>query len=170
MASADIISFFLTSSFVAAIVSGFVAFNVSDRKIEIKNITEERAKWRDRIRGDARDICREYENGTLNKVLEFKVIFSVNLNQNDCNDMEIVNVIDQFLNYISSGNRVKNGLTDEFTIRISLLLKHDWERAKYEAKPWWKKLFCFKPDRVSYSEFLQKNKNGSPRPWFRARL
>lgn len=47
-----------------------------------------------------------------------------------------------------------NDLVIEFMEKLALLLKHDWERAKLEAKPVWH--FWGKPKRVAYDGFKNK--------------
>ncbi|CAG1022996.1 hypothetical protein MTYM_02129 [Methylococcales bacterium] len=47
--------------------------------------------------------------------------------------------------------KVLDDLRLEFSDRISLLLKHDWDRAKYEAKPFFLH-FC-KPIHQIYEEY-----------------
>ena len=50
-----------------------------------------------------------------------------------------------------------NDLIIEFFEKLALLLKHDWERAKLEAKPVWNS--SGKPKRISYDEFKNKRAN-----------
>jgi hypothetical protein len=77
--------------------------------------------------------------------------FSLNLNPFDQEDEGILAVI----------NTVKNRDTldvklPEFADRVALLLKHDWERAKHEAKPL---LFRWSPPkRTTYEKSKGKTK------------
>ncbi len=168
MTVAEILTSLLTSTAVAAVVGGFVALRTSERQIEIQNVTQERAKWRAKIRANARGICQAIELGERAKIFEFKVVFEVNLNPIDPKDNEIIALIDKLLKIekLKDGDE-GNETMKELSVRIALLLKHDWERAKFEAKPWRKKFFDCEPERVSYAEFLELKQKGFPRPWFR---
>jgi hypothetical protein len=167
MTLVDIIASLLTSSVVAAIVGGFVAMRTSERQIEIQNVTQERAKWRDKIRANTRGICQAIELNDHAKIKEFRLIFAVNLNPIDYEDNEIIAIIDRLekIEELKAGEE-SSVIMQELSVRIALLLKHDWERAKFEAKAWWKRIFDYEPGRVSYFEFLELKRQGFPRPWF----
>jgi hypothetical protein len=65
------------------------------------------------------------------KLSELLQTFSHNLNPSDSEDQSILASISK----LKSSNTFEGDLS-EFSGRIALLLKHDWERAKHEAKPW----------------------------------
>jgi prolyl-tRNA synthetase len=54
----------------------------------------------------------------------------LNLNPVDAEDTAILNAIDR----LSQSEQLDEKLLQELSDRIALLLKHDWERAKVEAK------------------------------------
>jgi hypothetical protein len=56
---------------------------------------------------------------------------------------------EEILQILAAGD---NARADEFTIRIALLLKHDWERAKFEANLW-RRLRQKTPQRVAFKDY-----------------
>jgi len=111
----------LGSAVIAAVISAWVSRVNSERKIYIDNITKERAKWRERIRR----ISSEYPGADETKKLKLKIELTSRLNPYDPEDIQL----------LESFRSVTSDSAQELSIRISLLLKHDWERAKNEAKP-----------------------------------
>ncbi len=121
------------------------------RNIKIDNITKERAKWRENVRQKSLDVHKAAVR--LNGVWldELHLQFSLILNPEDANDRAILAII----------RRLKishdEALLTEFADRVSLLLKHDWERAKWEAKGgdcnFSSDIVPCKPRRVTYEEF-----------------
>jgi hypothetical protein len=122
---------FLTSGVVAALVAGFVSRRNSERMIQTEHITRERAKWRDKIRCIARQVREAATEPDLSKLEGLRLDLSLNLNPLDKEDQEILSVICE----ISKSDRSAPNV-QEFFDRLGLLLKHDWDRAKHEAKPW----------------------------------
>jgi hypothetical protein len=82
----------------------------------------------------------------LAKINEIKLEFSLNLNPFDQEDKGILTVIAA----LKACDNLDEKLT-EFSERVALLLKHDWERAKHEAKPWFFR--WHPPKRTPYTEF-----------------
>jgi len=138
------ISTFITSAVVAALVSGLVTLRNSERKIQIENITQERAKWREKIRSHALLVHKAAYSNDATALSELHLTFSHLLNPFDPEDTAILDAIRRL-----SGIQNPELRLPEFTKRIAYLLKHDWERAKYEAKPWFFK--CKKPMRVPFA-------------------
>jgi hypothetical protein len=125
------ISVFITSAVVAALVSGLLTLHSAERKIQIENITQERAKWREKIRTQSLLVHKAACLRKESELKELYLTFSHLLNPFDSEDTEILNVI------LSLGKTENPELRlPEFTKRIAYLLKHDWERAKHETKPW----------------------------------
>ncbi|MNF55138.1 hypothetical protein D3C84_365900 [compost metagenome] len=137
----------LTSAVVSALVGGFVSLRASERKIQIENITQERAKWREQIRINAQKVHQAASNTSTQEVkpplAELRLLFELLLNPLDPEDVAILNCIEGLSDCDEPAKRLP-----EFSKRVSYLLKHDWERAKQEAKPWWWRLFK-KPCRES---------------------
>lgn len=122
---------FLTSAVVAALVAGLVTLRSSERKIQIENITQERAKWREKIRVNALLVLQAAAARDDPKLAELKLVFALLLNPHDAEDRAILTSISNLQNVQDPERRLP-----EFSGRVSFLLKHDWERAKHEAKPW----------------------------------
>jgi hypothetical protein len=80
--------------------------------------------------------------GDVAKLNALRASFSLLVNPHDNMDQEILQLIDA-----SNASRAH-----EFTQRVALLLKHDWERAKYEASLLWG-LCKKKPERVRFKCF-----------------
>jgi hypothetical protein len=136
-------SAFLGSSVVVALVGGLVSLRTSERQIAIENVTKERTKWREKIRGLALEIHRAATSKNTDKLNELHLEFALALNPKDGEDEKILECI-----RLIPGETTDDVLK-EFTKRVSLLLKHDWERAKWEAKPvWWR--CCRAPRRKDY--------------------
>jgi hypothetical protein len=136
---------FLTSAVVAALVGAFVSRRNSERTIQIENITRGRAKWRDKIRAMASEVRQAAAARESSKLEGLRLDFSLNLNPFDKEDQEILNVICELSKSDHSDQRVQ-----EFVDRLALLLKHDWDRAKCEAKPW---SFFRRAPRHTYKQF-----------------
>jgi hypothetical protein len=122
----------LSSSVIGGLIAGFISLRNSERKIQIENITQERAKWREKIRLRSIDIHRASMTDNVIKIAELRLELALNFNPFDERDNQILLIIEKLK---KSENREEK--LCEFSDRIALLLKHDWERAKYEAtKPW----------------------------------
>ena len=115
------ISTILGSAVIAAIISAWVARVNSERNIYIDNITKERAKWRENIRR----VSSEYPSADKKDQLKLQIELATRLNPYDPEDIQL----------LESLRSVTADDAQELTIRTALLLKHDWERAKNEAKP-----------------------------------
>ena len=111
----------LGSAVIAAIISAWVSRINSERNIYIDNITKERAKWRESIRS----IASKYPGSDEKLKLQLKIELASRLNPYDPEDIQLL----ESLRSVTTDN------AQELMIRTSLLLKHDWERAKNEAKP-----------------------------------
>lgn len=122
--------------FIVGLFAAFIAFWSAERKIAIENITQERAKWRDKIRELANCVNKAMIDGDSKKLSSLRNQFRLLLNPNDKNDQIIINLISL------DGANEKEIQADKFSVCISYLLKHDWERAKLESKPLYRR-FCF---------------------------
>lgn len=137
---------FLSSSVVGGLVAGFVALRSGERKIQIENVTQERAKWREKIRVKSAEVHQAAVENDLTKINQAHLEFSLNLNPFDQEDNDILAAIVALKNHDTLEEKMA-----EFSGRVALLLKHDWERAKHEAKPWFFR--CHPPKRTTYAEF-----------------
>ena len=99
---------------------------VSQRQLNSVNVITERAKWRSKIRDLANDI-------SSNEETKIWIALALNTNPSDGEDKKIVD--------LAYGMLPEHSITPEqkeLVVRLSLLLKHDWERAKIEGSiiPW----------------------------------
>jgi hypothetical protein len=125
----EMIGTLLTSSVIAAIVAAAVAVWTTQKRISIENITQDRRAWREKIRKKAlmvHDALIARDEQVLNRLRsEFRAL----LNPRDPDDNEIISCIKP------PNEKKEFEHADEFAERVSLLLKHDWERVKLEAGP-----------------------------------
>jgi len=139
----------LSSGVVAGLVAGLVTLRTTERKIAIENITQQRKLWRDKVREKALEVISAYQSENSTKLIELYVEFQLILNPEDDDDQSILDTLWAMQTKADNSN-----ISIEFSEKLSLLLKHDWERAKREAKPVW--YFWGKPVRKSYNEFKSK--------------
>ncbi len=140
---------FLSSGVVAGLVAALVALRTNERNIVIENITKQRQAWREKVRNLALRINSSYQNNEVTALQNCYIELQLILNPNDDKDISILDTLWEMTNEESKSN-----LNIELSEKLALLLKHDWERAKREAKPFWFK-FC-KPSRLSYDEYKHK--------------
>lgn len=137
--------------FVGGLIAGVIAFYVAERRIQIENVTQLRDTWRSDIRAKTIQLHQAIMTRNEEKIKELHTEFTVLLNPLDINDREILDKIkmaDQGEEYDAC---------NEISKRISLLLKHDWQRAKLETK-WYGFLFP-EPKRVLLNELNQDRDN-----------
>ena len=139
----------LSSGVLAGLVAGLVTLRTTERKIAIENITQQRQVWREKIREIANQIHARYRAGEKNNVLAKYIELQLLLNPNDIDDKSILDTL-----WLMASEESQSELDVEFAEKLSLLLKHDWDRAKNEAKPFWFHLRSVQ--RVSYSDFKFK--------------
>lgn len=123
---------------IGGLLTAYIAWRNAERSIEIKQITEERAKWREKIRSLVEEIVVLYcqSNRSPKAIATYRCRLVTSLNPKDRHDKEIVDHFDSlfFNEHDDNDTSIKR-----FTRRISLLLKHDWERVKWDCLSWFKK-------------------------------
>jgi hypothetical protein len=138
--SFDFTSFITDAGFVTA--SGWLAYFFALRKdeknIQITQITEERTKWRAAIRELANNIVTSFskDQEPSNELIAFnRAALVTSLNPKCEHDKKIL------IGY----DKLKKANFNQFTRAIALLLKHDWQRVKWETTPIHMKplLYCF---------------------------
>jgi hypothetical protein len=134
--------FLLASAVVAALVSALFSVLTTERAIAAANVIQERKDWRNKIRELAIEVHNALVVQTPATLDELRARFSLLVNPHDAMDQQIVALI-------QAGNV---NCTDEFTQRLALLLKHDWERAKHEASLW-RRLWERPPARVRFEDY-----------------
>ena len=116
------------SGTVAALITMFVTWRIAAKRIVIENITQERAKWREKVRARALLVHDAMIKRNGEYLDRYRSEFRALLNPQDCEDKGII----QCIELPPNGGELERA--EEFAERIALLLKHDWERAKHEAK------------------------------------
>ena len=128
---------------VVALIAASVTWQIAAKRIVIENITQERAKWREKVRKRALLVHDAMIKRNGEDLDRYRSEFRALLNPQDCEDMGIVRCIE----LPQQGGELEQA--KGFSKRIALLLKHDWERAKHEAKT----IHCrCKPKREPYRE------------------
>ncbi|NLZ34659.1 MAG: hypothetical protein GX889_07095 [Clostridiales bacterium] len=120
------------SEIISAIIgflSGFITKSTQDKSNYLKYITEERKLWRDKIRELTKELN---ETDNYQDYKRIMVEFEVRLNPIDPEDEKIIKLL-EILVRLSKVDADVEGIKNELTGRIALLLKHDWERAKFES-------------------------------------
>ena len=107
-------------TWIGAAIIALVAWFVAQAQIKARHVTEERARWRRQIRETASKTHGAFLAGNVRETIRLQKDFRALLNPFDREDQEILDCLE-------------NNRSDEFDTRISLLLKHDWERGKLEA-------------------------------------
>lgn len=137
----NIIVIILSSSVIASLITSYITKRINDKNKSLKYITEERKKWRKFIRKQISKLIVEKEEKKLKELI---AQLRLNLNPNDKEDKKIISTAKKLL--IEKENRKK---VEEKLLELSShLLKHDWERAKKEAR------FNFKPFFILILSFL----------------
>jgi len=121
-------------TFIAGLITAYVTVWNAERKISIENITKERAKWRDKIRELSVNVNTAMVESDNEKLSILRSQFRLLLNPDDKEDQHIIGL----LSLSEKEDNMKKA--NEFSICLSYLLKHDWERAKIESKPLYKRL------------------------------
>jgi hypothetical protein len=132
----------LGSSVIAAVVSAWVTKSTSNRSLYLENITRERAKWRERLR----EIVSTYPFVAPEVQERFQIELVSRLNPYDVEDLGLIESVRR--------STIGAAEKEEVSIRLSLLLKHDWERAKTEAASVFRGGLEVAA-RVTYSEYMR---------------
>ena len=147
---------------VVGVVTALVTLTAGERKLTSDNVIQERKAWRVTIRRLTLEVYTSmvelsWDPSSLAKL---RVELALNLNPHDLNDIEIIGLLDR-LNLGSGAN------VDEFVGRIALLLKHDWERAKWESSFFRKKLEP-EPERLPFEVFITNPRHVYRVSWSKA--
>lgn len=129
-----IVGIFSVLATIIGIIIGAISTQVAvQRRIQMENVTQERAKWREKIRCLASEVHQVImtegeDNCKKQKLLRLKNMFHIRLNPYDCHDNEILEIIDP------KCEQEREERAKRFGELVSSLLKHDWDRAKEEVK------------------------------------
>lgn len=124
----DFLAFF-TPALVGGLVASAITLLIAGKRIMIENVTTERKNWRKDIRIITSDIVKELvkKEPDENVIIELRCRLRCKLNPYDTKDILIIECVDVW----PLDCRAK--MAERFAVLVSLLLKHDWERAKMEA-------------------------------------
>lgn len=136
----------LTSTLLAAVVAGWISLVGSERQIETENVIEERKKWRAEIRALSEQVCKAIMAGDEASLQNLQTKFALLLNPHDAQDVAIIDNIS--IGETTDSKRHANN----FIQRITLLLKHDWERSKRDTNLW-RQYLERRPDRVKFENY-----------------
>ena len=113
-------------------IGAFFALRKDERSIQVTQITVERTKWRDVMRSLTTDIVQGYRSHptglALPEVAVLRARLATNLNPKCVDDNGIIEHFDRLFAGTTSDIEV-------FTRRMALVLKHDWERCKWDCTP-----------------------------------
>ncbi|EMK3587896.1 hypothetical protein ACLINQ_004406 [Vibrio parahaemolyticus] len=131
----NILTIVLGSSVFAALITAIFTRKIHENNVSLKYITEERARWRQKIKelmGELSDAVHlPTENRErIKKVRSIATYLKLSLNpsENESIDVEIRKCLNDICNN-PNYKKVK-----ELELLFSKLLKHDWERAKQESQ------------------------------------
>lgn len=115
---------------VSAIISVIVAYATAKAASYSKDVVEERQKWRERIRELAIEAVQMIQAKETQSKGYFTLLseFHLRLNPDDINDMAIIETLEKSI------RKPDEILAKKVLAQVSRLLKHDWERAKTEAR------------------------------------
>ncbi len=120
-------------------IASFIALRKDERAVQLEQVTKERAKWRDNMRKLCEEIAALHVENKVSpvaaKVASLRARLATSINPKDEIDDEPI---------LAHYDRLFSGEADDlklFTRRIALLLKHDWERVKWECTPLYVKPF-----------------------------
>lgn len=114
----------LVSVAVGGVLGAAVTWLIAQRSLRAENVVQERTKWRERMRELGLAVAARKSAERLSWV---SLALSVNPNEPD--DVRMVRLS-------RKGKSLSKPELLELIGRLSLLLKHDWERAKIETS-WW---------------------------------
>ena len=125
-------------SSVVTLIGSYFVFKKNDKSNQLKYITKERQKWREKIRelsvefiySELYDNATEFIYPNKKKLINISAQVAVRLNPNDDEDNYILCLMSCYM----KNENVRESLREELNIAFASLLKHDWERAKNETK------------------------------------
>ena len=124
---------------IGGLIASLIAFRKDERAVQLEQVTKERTKWRNNIRELCEEIAAVQVGNKTNpvpaKVASLRARLATSINPKDKTDDEAI---------LAHYDRLFSGESDDlklFTRRIALLLKHDWERVKWECMPLYENLW-----------------------------
>jgi hypothetical protein len=133
--SMQVIGIILGSSVLASLIAALFSRQIHSETVALKYITEERAKWRENIKSEMRNLCAAIHAQCnvackLAEIRKISTYIKLNLNPDpkETLDNKIIIILAELCEK-PSYDKFK-----ELEAKVQHLLKHDWERAKVESK------------------------------------
>lgn len=142
----------IVTGMLSGAIGAYATLRVATRTIEAENITKERAKWRNKIRRLARQLHQAATDRNSKQISEIQLQLRLNLNPDDDEDLAILRLVRRLRAPDADVDRTLS----EFSDRVSLLLKHDWERAKKDAVSFFRRAALL-VKRETYDEYPHKD-------------
>lgn len=140
---------FLTGLLGAA-VGAYAVLSSAHRRIRLEGVTNERQKWREKIRSLAKRLNQPGKDDRYSALAsEFELV----LNPFDRQDVAIIKRI-----RLLQSSRDLDRDREEISARLALLLKHDWQRSKRETS--WMPLRLLPVRRRTYDELKERMSDG----------
>lgn len=111
-----------------AAITALVMWLIAERRIAVEHVTAERTKWRKKVRKLALEGYDKILKGNEEDVRRVRSELRALLNPFSREDRRIL-----WCTIVNGTSQTRRLRANRFDRRISLLLKHDWERAKLEA-------------------------------------
>ena len=130
----DVVGITLGSSVFAAVVTAFFTRKAHEETVALKYITEERAKWREKIKETMANLNEAINSPKLNgerlsKTRKASTYLKLSLNPDPKHVLDN-EILTRLKTLCAAPCYTQFPALEE---KVSLLLKHDWERAKNEA-------------------------------------
>ena len=141
------------TALLTALLTAVVTWQIAAKRFVVENIDRERTKWRDEVRGIATCVHDAMIGGDTKELDRLRDKLRTRLNPyHYCAKGREDGKIIKSVSLPPGVEPLKQA--EEFSYRIALLLKHDWQRAKHNVKLCSCK--CCEPPRVSYCEWLRR--------------
>ena len=130
-------------SSVFTLIGSYFVFKQNDKSNQLKYITEERAKWREKIRELSVEFLTKelhIDNSIIVKpnikeLSKIRYQIAVRLNTNDDQDNKLLKLMSEYISlFIKYDDGELEKKRNEIQNSFAELLKHDWDRAKAESK------------------------------------
>lgn len=141
-----------------AFVGGLLTYLTTLRTLYNHSVISERKAWREEIRKITLEIVENVEAQDSAKLKLLRNRLALRLNPEDPLDCNILECA-IFQGGDKCNHEASKCSREDFVYRISLLLKHDWERAKLETSLWRKIFLQAKRKESNPNESRLKAKN-----------
>lgn len=130
------------AALVGVAIGALATYSLGQRNLTAQYVIAERKLWREKLRCVLQQLLEHPGKDTAAKV---SLVLHLNTNPFHQQDRQIVDLAAGICDPANQNQEFQ-----ELSIRMALLLKHDWERAKAETQP-----FSSAPRRWTYDEYLQ---------------